>query len=285
MKLIYPKLLCLIVLSLCLAGAGLLPDALLAESTVNSSDEGGLYTADPEPLLPVECGQCHTKHYYDLKNDGGNHRFACQDCHEIIHAYNPRKNNYDEIMPKCNQCHDQPHGTKIVDCLTCHSNPHTPKQIPANELLADICSECHSGPAKQLKENPSAHTEQGCQSCHYERHGYIPSCFDCHEGHIEDQAVETCANCHQEVHMPLQIKLAVDSDVKTCGACHETVYAKWENTPSKHGDVSCGMCHEQHGQIPECSQCHVEPHDRRQLEMFPNCLTCHLDVHDLPVKR
>ncbi|NIQ08642.1 MAG: hypothetical protein GWO23_02700 [Gammaproteobacteria bacterium] len=75
------------------------------------------------------------------------------------------------------------------------------------------------------------------------------------------------------------------ADVNTCSGCHDGVFAKWQGTPSKHGQVSCVMCHQQHGQIPDCRECHAEPHNKKQLEMFPNCLTCHIDVHDLPVKK
>lgn len=265
-----------IVLIIALVGILLLPGFVL------SSD---LYATDPVPLTPAECGQCHVTQYGDLKNHGGQHRFACQDCHERFHAYNPRKNNYDALMPLCSQCHDLPHGSKQKVCLDCHSNPHTPLKVPAQDRLASACSDCHAGPTNELKKFPSAHTEQGCQSCHHERHGYIPNCSECHDGHYPGQTMATCANCHQRVHNPLQIKLAANADTQTCGGCHGEVYGKWQNTISKHGKVSCGMCHQQHGQIPDCRTCHSEPHDKRQLEMFPDCITCHIDVHDLPVKR
>ena len=97
--------------------------------------------------------------------------------------------------------------------------------------------------------------------------------------------MSTCASCHEQVHNPLAITLPADTDLQTCSGCHDAVYSKWKTTVSKHGKVTCGMCHEQHGQIPNCQDCHAEPHDKRQLELFPNCLTCHIDVHDLPVKR
>ncbi len=244
-----------------------------------------LYATTPEPLKPADCAQCHVVQFGDLKQAGGKHRFSCQECHHVFHAYNPRKNNYDALMPKCSACHAQPHGPGKLDCLSCHQNPHAPRKVPAVDRLAGACADCHAGPASKLKAFPSAHSKQGCQTCHYERHGYIPNCFECHKGHFKEQAIIACGECHQQVHAPLQITFRPDADVRTCSGCHEPVYTKWKGTPSKHGSVMCGMCHQQHGKIPDCRECHAEPHDKRQLEMFPKCLTCHLDVHDLPVKK
>jgi hypothetical protein len=262
----------------------LLPGFAFAASKPLPKADPALYAATPPPLQPVECGQCHSAQFASLKQNGGKHRFACQECHEVIHAYNPRKDNYAEIMPVCTTCHGQQHGPTKTDCLGCHQNPHAPKRIPALAKLGGACQDCHTAQAKELASFPSAHSEQGCQSCHHDKHGYIPNCFECHEGHYEGQAHEACMTCHDRVHAPLQITLPANAALQTCSGCHGEVYAKWSNTPSKHGKVTCTRCHEQHGQIPDCRSCHGEPHNKRQLEMFPDCLTCHLDVHDLPVR-
>jgi hypothetical protein len=258
--------------------------AASAVRTLPEVDET-LYINDPVPLTPVECGQCHINHFSRLKENGGRHRFACQECHELFHMYNPLKDNYAELMPRCNTCHGQPHGEKQTNCLGCHVDPHAPQRAPAVEKLANICADCHAAPAKTLADFPSAHTEQGCDTCHHETHGYIPNCFECHEGHYDAQPIDACATCHQDVHKPLQIQLSRDSDTETCAVCHEDVYSKWKGTPSKHGSVNCSQCHTRHAYIPDCQVCHASPHDPQQLKIFPNCLTCHIDVHDLPVKR
>jgi hypothetical protein len=243
-----------------------------------------LYVDDPVSLKPVECGQCHIIHYSNLKDAGGRHRFACQECHEQFHRYSPLLNNYAELMPQCGTCHGEPHGSKQTACADCHRNPHAPQRAPAIEQLSAICADCHAGPAEKLTAFPSAHTEQGCDACHHDTHGYIPDCLECHEGHYQGQTLEECAACHQDVHKPVQIALGGDTDVQTCAACHETVHAQWAGTLSKHGSVNCGQCHTSHGFIPNCQDCHSLPHDPKQLKIFPNCLDCHLDVHDLPVK-
>jgi len=273
------------VVSLALLLSGVTPRTALAADKALPVADPSLYANEPAALQPEDCGQCHVGQFGDLKSEGGKHRFSCQGCHERFHAYNPRKNNYDELMPVCADCHGQPHGAKQVDCLNCHTNPHAPRTVPAMDRLASSCADCHTGPAKELKQFPSAHTEQGCQSCHHEKHGYIPNCFECHDGHYEGQTDQECANCHTQVHAPLQIAFPRGSDAKNCASCHDGVYAKWTKTPSKHGEVLCSMCHQEHGKIPNCRDCHGEPHDKRQHEMFSNCLECHIDVHDLPVKR
>lgn len=267
-----------------LGGFPLASDLVAAESSLPSPNPG-LYATVPEPFTPAECGRCHTSQFTALKERGGKHRFACQECHEVFHAYNPRKDNYAELMPDCMNCHTLPHGPQVTDCLTCHSNPHAPTEVPAVGRLEDACGQCHSGPATLLKKYPSAHSELDCQGCHFERHGYIPDCFTCHEGHHPQQQVASCADCHAQVHRPLAVTLQPETDVKTCGSCHDTVYAQWQDTPSKHGQVNCGMCHPQHGAALDCRECHAEPHSPQQLKMFPDCLTCHINPHDLPVKQ
>ncbi len=274
---------CALVFVATLAGFFLPGDASAVERKLPQVDTS-LYAEMPIPLQPAECGQCHGGQFLGLRDSGGKHRFACQECHQVFHAYNPRKNNYDELMPLCSTCHGQQHGAKKIDCLNCHQNPHTPLQIPAMDRLAKACADCHTAPAKELKKFPSAHTEQGCQTCHHDKHGYIPDCAECHDGHYDDQPVQDCMSCHTRVHAPLQIGFPRDANVKTCSGCHDNVYGKWQRTPSKHGQVSCVTCHQAHGKIPDCTECHGVPHNKKQMELFPKCLTCHIDVHDLPIK-
>lgn len=240
-----------------------------------------LYREEPVMMDPVQCGQCHIDIYQQVKNDGQKHQFQCLDCHQQLHAYNPVRQNWTEIMPQCASCHTLPHGEKFAGCLDCHQNPHTPLAIPLANI-EESCGTCHTGPNGQLEQYASQHTEQGCGTCHTE-HGLIPSCMECHEPHLEDQKDATCLACHP-VHMPLEITYDEgDQWNSTCGACHDGVYEPWSSTPSKHGGVNCGECHISHGLIPDCQTCHDEPHDDRLLKKFPNCLDCHLDVHDLPV--
>lgn len=241
------------------------------------------YEATLEKMTVAECGRCHTSYYNAIRDAGGRHKFDCQDCHQQFHSYNPNRNNWAQIMPKCSSCHTLPHGPKQTECLACHANPHTPLNVVMSDRLTKNCADCHTSPDAQLKQFPSKHTEQGCSACH-DKHGYIPSCFVCHEGHYQEQPLESCTSCHP-VHKPLQIAFKGEVELKTCSGCHSSVYGVWAGSKSKHATVSCVSCHTQHGLIPSCNDCHgPTPHNAALHTKFPNCLTCHIDPHDPPVK-
>ena len=245
-----------------------------------------LYATVPQALTLDQCGQCHPKHFQDIKQLGGKHQFDCRECHTIFHAYNPRKDNYATIMPQCTSCHPLLHGEEHSQCLTCHENPHAALQSPTMAKIKTFCADCHRKQLDQLTAQPSRHSELACDNCHHTEHGLIPSCSDCHQPHFDGQSFSDCKTCH-DVHQPLAINLNQDADLRNCAACHIDIYEKWQGTKSKHGQVSCIACHSVHGMIPQCQDCHATPasHSKAMLAKFPQCLDCHLDVHDLPTKR
>jgi hypothetical protein len=240
------------------------------------------YEADIKPLTPDECARCHFSVYSQIKNEGGKHKIDCVDCHTKYHAYNPVKQNWAEIMPKCQTCHGNIHGEKFVDCGSCHSNPHAPKtQMAMTPEFAKACGDCHAKVAQVLEANPSKHTKVACAQCHHKKHGYIPSCMECHKPHTQGQTIEECLACHP-VHNPLSITYPDTVKNEVCGACHSGAYQKIQSTTSKHGQVACAKCHTRHKYIPKCEECHGKPHGDVVLKKFPNCLQCHVDAHDLP---
>ncbi|MBX6422064.1 hypothetical protein [Thermosulfurimonas sp. F29] len=245
------------------------------------SPEKALFEAEIKPLSPVECARCHYSIYQLLKKHGGKHRQVCTNCHRVYHRYNPVQNNWREIMPKCQRCHGLPHGSQVKDCLSCHREPHSPRRI----ALADVsgkCNLCHASEVKILKTHKSAHQEVGCEGCHSERHGRVPKCFECHEGHVPGQTMKECLMCHNP-HMPLNIKsfkgLKVENRV--CGSCHGTEFERLSTTRAKHGKLACTFCHPRHGFLPKCEGCHGKPHSAALHRRFPQCLKCHLDPHSL----
>lgn len=242
-----------------------------------------LYAVDPAPMTVAECGRCHVVHFQALKASGGKHRFDCRECHQVFHAYNPRRDNYAAIMPQCGTCHDLPHGNKLVECLSCHDNPHTPLLLQKFTLLTNYCGECHRGPAEELAKFPSAHTKQPCAACHSQQHGRIPACAECHQPHYTGQAADTCQACHP-VHKPLQIGFTATTEPKNCSTCHAEAFGHWTATKSKHGKVNCTVCHTRHAMIPKCTDCHQAPHNPNMLARFKSCLDCHFDPHNPPVK-
>lgn len=242
------------------------------------------YAMEIAPLTPADCARCHPSVFNMIKNDGGKHKIDCVRCHTKFHVYNPVKQNWDDIMPKCQTCHGLIHGQKFAACSGCHSEPHAPKKEIAGAELNKVCGDCHTKVGQELQLNPSKHTKVDCAMCHHTKHGFIPSCMECHKPHSSDQTVKDCLACHP-VHSPLKITYADTVKNEVCGACHAPVYSKIKATTSKHGQVACAKCHHsKHKYIPQCKECHGQPHGEVVLKKFPNCLQCHIDVHDLPSK-
>ena len=243
------------------------------------------YQDEIKPLTVAQCGQCHPAIFQKIKEKGKRHRFQCQKCHQQLHSYNPQKQNWKEIMPQCGSCHKEPpHGKAFTACLDCHKDPHMPLTIALDKNLVASCGTCHTGPKAQLTQFPSAHSEQECIACH-SSHGLIPSCLDCHTPHVAAQPLAACKSCHP-VHKPKEITFdSSEASNTTCGSCHGKVFKEWSGTTSLHGKVNCAKCHDKHGKVPDCRQCHKAPHDEKILQKFPKCLDCHINVHNLPTKK
>jgi predicted CXXCH cytochrome family protein len=266
-------------LSVTTAGAG-------DSATVKIPVRAELYERAPQPLTPADCGQCHETHFNRLKNDGGRHRFACQECHASFHAYNPAKGiaAYQALMPRCDSCHSFPHGKSVSDCAGCHNDPHAIRKPVMGARLANACGECHAGPKAQLLENPSKHTKVACDKCHTS-HGFKPSCSMCHQPHYQEQGFDGCSGCHP-AHKPKLVTYGDDTRNRLCASCHSKVADKLGKSPSKHSAIACVTCHKaRHKAVPQCGACHQQPHPQVFLEKYPSCLTCHLDPHDLPKGR
>ncbi len=243
-----------------------------------------VYDADVKPLTAEECARCHYSVFSQIKSEGGKHKIDCVQCHTVFHAFNPKKQNWDQIMPKCQTCHGNIHGEKFSGCDACHSNPHAPKtQMAMTAEFAKVCGDCHAKVGQELQANPSKHTKVQCVQCHAQKHGYIPACMQCHKPHSQGQKNEECLACHP-AHNPLKIAYPETTKNDVCGGCHAEVYNKINTTGSKHGQVACAKCHPKHRHIPKCEDCHGKPHGEVVLKKFPNCLQCHTDVHDLPTR-
>ncbi len=256
-----------------------------------------LYKDEPAPILPVQCGSCHKVEYKRLQLSNSRHRFDCLKCHTKLHSYIPPRKNWHEIMPKCARCHGFKHGKEFPDCLQCHIDPHSPLDIPfsgvehkvvnsaGREVVA--CEVCHYDPeGKEMETYPCKHnTAVGCTGCHADKHGVRPSCFDCHEPHVQGQTYADCLVCHRPHSAKNILKYPEDMNNNVCGSCHTGLYQNLQQNHTKHSDLYCAACHERHGEIPECQKCHGEPHGALIHKRFPRCLDCHMDPHNLPVKK
>jgi predicted CXXCH cytochrome family protein len=273
------------------------PPAQQAAPAAPAAEGGNLYGLPIKPLTPEECGRCHSYQYKWLKEKGGKHQQPCTNCHEKFHAYNPKLQNWDAIMPKCQGCHDLPHGNDFQKCMECHQQPHAPKviqfanlekQVPGpDKKPVVVCAICHKAEGTEFAQNPSKHnSEENCQGCHAKVHGTIPSCLDCHDTpHLATKDVKECLTCHSP-HSATKIKKYPESTPNSvCGGCHEKVYKSLQTNVTKHTALQCATCHVSHGQIPNCRDCHGEPHGAGLHKRFPNCLECHKDPHDLPVNK
>ncbi len=291
--------LCTIALCVLLSACVPMGNTTAPESSAKKKGEADtppskLYAMELEPLTPAECGRCHSYQFTWLQKKGGKHQFDCIDCHEQFHVYNPRKNNWDDIMPKCQQCHDLPHGKDFTACLECHQQPHAPKVIPFAKLDKTVegkegmvtCAVCHGTEGSEFAKFPSKHnSEVNCQGCHAEVHGTIPSCLDCHEPHGQKMEYKGCLTCHSP-HSASNIKQYPEDVPNTaCSACHAPVYNKLQANVTKHSPLQCATCHASHGEIPRCQDCHDKPHDENLLSKFASCLDCHMDPHNLPVDK
>jgi len=250
------------------------------------SSENNIYTLPVQPLTLEECARCHTSHYNWLRDNGARHQsVACTDCHQVFHAYNPLRSNYDDIMPKCSNCHTAPHGLAepLMECLACHANPHQPLvSIPAPANLEGKCQLCHTEVAASLTAQVSKHTEQECSSCHSEKHGRIPQCNECHENHSPMATLTTpdCLACHP-VHTPLNISYPLTQGKEVCAGCHDQAYNLLQVRETKHSALTCAECHPSHGQLPACQKCHGQPHSSAIHEKFASCGNCHGIAHDV----
>mgnify|MGYP005634203593 CR=1 FL=1 len=247
------------------------------------------YEMDIKPLTTAECGQCHFSIFETIKKNGGRHQIECVRCHTEYHVYNPRKQNYDAIMPKCSSCHVSATGgpfhgdhKNVTPCLNCHADPHKPLQMPMSEIEAS-CSLCHAKENHEITNYPSRHTSDvTCADCHAQKHGYIPECSTCHESHSPEitLASKDCMACHP-VHKPTQISYGEDTESTICAGCHEEVYDLLQKKETKHTLVRCAECHPVHKEIPPCSRCHGEPHSQKMMIDTTKCGECHGIAHDL----
>jgi len=294
LSVIVPALLCMGGLALILVACAPTNQAGSKKKVEASAADTEFYKMDIKPLAPEECGRCHNYQFKWLQDKGGKHQMDCTTCHEQFHAYNPRKDNWDTIMPKCQGCHELAHGPDFPACMECHQQPHAPKVIQFANLEKTVttegkqakvvCGVCHNNEGTEFDKFPSKHnTEVNCQGCHAEVHGTIPSCLDCHQPHIENQVYQDCLQCHAPHSASNIKKYPEDVPNAACSACHDSVYNNLRANVTKHSPLQCATCHASHGEIPRCQDCHGEPHGEGLHQRFTSCLDCHVDPHNLPV--
>jgi hypothetical protein len=276
------RVLCGILLLSCLGIISCTVPFFLKTNAINSIVATD-YSKPTDPLEPIECGKCHNKIFNLIKNNGGKHRIDCRRCHEQFHQYIPEKNNYQESLPKCSQCHNKPHGEKLIQCANCHQQVHTPLDIPASNTLSLGCDTCHSAIDKEIKMFITQHSNFYCSICHHTKHGYKPECMECHMPHSEEMMQADCLTCHLP-HQALQVVYPSEIPNQTCALCHKTAYNTLIESNTKHAGFRCTKCHpDKHRTIKQCQECHIKPHDESITKNTQICGSCHGIAHSLVI--
>ncbi len=250
-----------------------------AEPTADVAAEQDI---EPLPLSEGDCVKCHYGVAVDIDMYGEAHKeLSCMECHE---EHPPAGEN---VIPECATCHDEGDSEHFAlqQCASCH-NPHHPLRVDfvsADEVRL-ACVSCHAEQVEELNANPSAHTEQDCNACHFQ-HGLekeqYQTCLECHDGHTEAMTLDNCLECHKP-HSPTKISFGDAVDVALCASCHEDVAASLAALPTQHSEMACSECHsEEHKNITACVDCHDQPHNEFMHTKFPECLICHRDPHNL----
>lgn len=258
---------------------------LLSAGNVFAQDTAvDVYQQAVPEMTTLECAKCHIQVFNDIRDIGGLHKQQCRDCHEIYHTFTPGI-AWEDRVPACSNCHDNPHGEEVVACLDCHQNAHAPIQsLVVAEKLVELCGTCHQDQVQELQQNVSAHSEQACADCHLgEQHGQRPLCTICHEEpHTEFIDNTSCSGCHPP-HAPLVIKYDNKVETAICAGCHAEQREVQKGSVKKHRTLACVVCHAQeHGNTLDCQHCHgFGPHNETLLKNFSGCGDCHGDPHGL----
>ena len=254
-----------------------------AIAELEAADVAAITDLKPTPLSATDCVKCHYSIAVDIDTHGESHKteVTCLDCHE---EHPPEGTN---VIPECSNCHDPGDNDHfaVQGCLNCH-NPHHPLLLDftAADNVAPVCATCHEDKLEEMAAKPSAHSEQDCNNCHLQHglaDGKSMTCLDCHEGHSEEMVIADCLQCHAP-HSPADVTYPDDVAASLCAACHEDVATLLAGSGTAHAEMGCAECHsEKHKTIPQCTDCHDQPHGEYILGKFPECLTCHRDPHEL----
>ncbi len=141
----------------------------------------------------TECLACHERQGEELLQPSYHGQLVCTDCHDK-HGF----------LPDCMSCHNS-HSADMTEehCKSCHA-PHKPLELAySKEVPTLLCSPCHNEATDQIRDTKRKHGELNCAECHFDRHGTIPQCQNCH-GKPHASAIHTkfpqCSECHGTAH-------------------------------------------------------------------------------------
>ncbi len=272
-----------------------------------------LYVAIQKTLdEPGTCARCHEMSTYVatyLKPENGSiipeHKTGCFGCHANTSQRSARDAVLREIgTGVLNEMTGFDFNTTspdlAVNCARCHAlKGYSHLNFTAR------CSDCHwahirSSAAFDPYAIPKGpHRNQTCGKCHGKDYK-IPECMNCHSGHGGQKLDNSmCLACHIDPHVPKKpgilpgntVNFSNDMPYSLCVPCHEKEYDELKASVSRHLDMqTCTLCHDSHGKIPGCSQCHpnqvVHGHTTLQCGdchgniMNMKCILCHGESHE-----
>lgn len=242
------------------------------------ADLAGKELPHDTPLLPVNCGACHSKELKDF--DDSLHGRAL-------------KNN-DPLAPRCANCHGYHDIVPVKDekskvyflnipyvCGSCHSEGKPVQEqraIPETHILENYSESIHGEGLFKKGLNVTA----TCISCH-KSHDILPhtnanssiargniskTCMQCHiniagvhrkviNGELwekDPQSIPICVDCHQphKIRKVFYDQGAADSDCMSCHGKkdihsskdgHSLTVNQADILNSDHAKISCGQCH------------------------------------------
>ncbi len=150
-----------------------------------------------------------------------------------------------------------------------------------NPLTTIECARCHESVFYTIRDNGGKHRQE-CRLCHTTFHTYrpgsdwqqaVPKCETCH-GVIHGDNFTACLDCHGDPHAPISGLVNMASLSKSCATCHSAQAGEVKQYPSAHTELLCNECHHsRHGYIPNCTECHAEPHTT--FIDNSSCSSCH----------
>ncbi|MDI6888739.1 MAG: NapC/NirT family cytochrome c [Methanocellales archaeon] len=182
----------------------------------------------------------------------------CAECHIMEPYYRSYLSSdyldhkHEQVGITCDGCHIEP-GTTTIE-IGIHSifaevipyytgayeDPVPPGHVPREHCLQ--CHEDYQERTSHLEINP---------------HGGGDNCDACHQGHQKEFADADCAKCHARPY----------ANLREAGGKHAVL----------QDDRNCAFCHNVHGYIPGCADCHGRIHG----EDFASCGDCHVNAHML----
>ncbi len=187
---------------------------LLVCVSISPAAESDSYSQDVEKMgemTTIDCARCHHEIFMSIKNGQGAHRIECRECHETFHGFR-RGMRYEDVLPTCTGCHETPHGEseQMTACKSCHAVPHAPLASLELKTLEPLCASCHADAGTRIASDRVDHGKLKCVLCHSDRHGYVPSCQECHGTPHSQEITEGftgCLDCHGNPH---DLSLATD---------------------------------------------------------------------------